>query len=863
MRDRSSFGPRLAALLAAGVAAAPAWAGPTFEEIPDAGSTPGTSQPVTGPSGGVGRIKGELNGTADSPDFEDVYLINIVDPIGFSATVDPTGTNFDTQLWLFNVNGFGLLSNDNNPLAFPTIFSRVAPPATDGTGQIVPGPGLYLLAISSKENKPLSGAGPIFNDQSSNGTEVSGPDGVGASQPLQTWSHAPGTVAGQYSINLTGVDFLELPCDVQCPLSATEDADAFQCGLVPDPNGGCGEPGNPLQNLGTLSPTSYLAACGTTGTVMPNARDLDWYRFHLNAPAFVKATLVHNVAEGVPAPNAELFILQGDQCPTQDVVFSATSSDCPLVSEAVPLPAGDHVVIVTVDAFAPAGPLCPVEYLLWLTAANPPHPGCGNPGAGPCGIPHPTPRCSDLGCCETVCAIDPSCCDSNWDLGCATIALAQCLDAPYSCTAGGGVPPNDCAPNAMLLAIGSVATSDTTFASTDGPDDAPECAPGKDVWYRVFAPTAGKLHLSLCGATNFDSTMAVYELGASPTVDPTAVFDGTHLVGCDDDGCGVVGGASQLDVTVPADGLWYLVRVGGHVNSGVPASGISTITASLAQLVYTTGATHKTMYDANSAGNYAPTHVGLSSGKLSPAQPQRWMAQPFTVPPGPNGSGYRITEIHGYGFSPTGSTNQTLNYIVWKRAGTTRPLNGDQLVTGAVPFPAPSDLPIAGSPADEDHMIALAPGFDLGPGNYWLTLYADNALGPAVVANFAWFLCADNGINVLDSANNPFAWRSAAFPEPGFQAFTLPTTTLQQYPGQDPKDLYNAGFTLCGVPRPSVCVGDFDGDGIVGGADLAILLGAWGRCASCSSCPADLTPDCAVNGADLAVLLGAWGPCPR
>ncbi len=53
--------------------------------------------------------------------------------------------------------------------------------------------------------------------------------------------------------------------------------------------------------------------------------------------------------------------------------------------------------------------------------------------------------------------------------------------------------------------------------------------------------------------------------------------------------------------------------------------------------------------------------------------------------------------------------------------------------------------------------------------------------------------------------------------------------------------------------------GDLDGDGGVGPADLAILLGSWGPCAECQDCPADLDGDCTVGAADLAILLGNWG----
>jgi hypothetical protein len=55
----------------------------------------------------------------------------------------------------------------------------------------------------------------------------------------------------------------------------------------------------------------------------------------------------------------------------------------------------------------------------------------------------------------------------------------------------------------------------------------------------------------------------------------------------------------------------------------------------------------------------------------------------------------------------------------------------------------------------------------------------------------------------------------------------------------------------------SDCPGDLNGDGIVDGADLSILLGAWGD----ADGPADIDGSGLVDGADLAALLGDWGPC--
>jgi len=52
------------------------------------------------------------------------------------------------------------------------------------------------------------------------------------------------------------------------------------------------------------------------------------------------------------------------------------------------------------------------------------------------------------------------------------------------------------------------------------------------------------------------------------------------------------------------------------------------------------------------------------------------------------------------------------------------------------------------------------------------------------------------------------------------------------------------------------CPTDLNGDRIVNGADLGIMLGDWG------GSERDLNGDGNVNGADLGLLLGGWGNCP-
>jgi hypothetical protein len=98
-----------------------------------------------------------------------------------------------------------------------------------------------------------------------------------------------------------------------------------------------------------------------------------------------------------------------------------------------------------------------------------------------------------------------------------------------------------------------------------------------------------------------------------------------------------------------------------------------------------------------------------------------------------------------------------------------------------------------------------------------------------------------------------------------------PSGVLTQ--GDDPNGLQNAfrcsryasdfaGFdgrdlTPGGPIELPACPGDLNGDGIVGGADLGLLLAVWGT----DDPAADLSGDGTIGGADLGLLAAAWGPC--
>ena len=66
-----------------------------------------------------------------------------------------------------------------------------------------------------------------------------------------------------------------------------------------------------------------------------------------------------------------------------------------------------------------------------------------------------------------------------------------------------------------------------------------------------------------------------------------------------------------------------------------------------------------------------------------------------------------------------------------------------------------------------------------------------------------------------------------------------------------------------GDPDICTCLGDFDGDGMVGGSDLGAWLAYAGQpCEPGDSCPGDLDGDGEVRGSDLGILLSNWGFCP-
>jgi len=662
--------------------------------------------------------------------------------------------------------------------------------------------------------------------------------------------------------------FTTLGASAQCvinpnPTVVQNDACA---GQTTDPNGGCNSVPAAFQNAGTFSSTNTLITInGTVGTdAAASTRDLDWYSFTMAEAGFVTWSATSLKPDGVtPASNLIVWVLSSTDCATYTVAAGgfASAGVCPFGVAEVGLAAGNYVVLVSVDFNA--ADVCDITYTLTGTTRYSSFAVCGDPASGDCALAHATGGCTDLVCCDLVCTANPLCCDIGWDASCVSVATTPasqggCGIFLYNCTPGSpaNAPANNCATAGAVAQLGQTYNFDITNATTDGPNDG-SCGSEtfKDVWYVTQAQASGNLYCTVTSA-GFDSVIGVYDLGAS-----SSLADGANLpnlyVGCVDVN-GIGGEAAYLGVTA---GNYYLWRLGiwgnpGTADPGVPGPG--SVIFELEEVVYATG-THAPV--RTPAG--AATNLGLSSGAISATSTQRWFAAPFVVadPVGP-ATKWQVSRIEPEGFTPAGAVNENLNWIIFNRTGSNKPIYPtDQRISGTTAFPA---LGGAGE-------APIFVDFELVPGTYYLTQYASAAGNPcvpndggAVFSNFAWFVGAPNGL-VLSDATGPFAWRSVQQPvacnpngTAGFVRYTLGGAYVP-CAGTTQNTELEVAFSILGTPTGLVnpCPTDLNANGSTEAADLAILLGQWGVAGG----TADFNGG-GVDASDLAILLGAWGACP-
>jgi len=85
-------------------------------------------------------------------------------------------------------------------------------------------------------------------------------------------------------------------------------------------------------------------------------------------------------------------------------------------------PSGCCAMVCAVDSYC-----CDVAWdSLCVTAAFNLCSDCGVAGTSVCTNPQVSNGCSDTSCCNTICTIDPYCCNVSWDALCAKQAAALC-----------------------------------------------------------------------------------------------------------------------------------------------------------------------------------------------------------------------------------------------------------------------------------------------------------------------------------------------------------------------------------------------------------------------------------------------------
>lgn len=185
--------------------------------------------------------------------------------------------------------------------------------------------------------------------------------------------------------------------------------------------------------------------------------------------------------------------------------------------------------------------------------------------------------------------------------------------------------------------------------------------------------------------------------------------------------------------------------------------------------------------------------------------------------------------------------------------------------TSPVGYPAsdPLVIGVSGTDAFDDLVCNSSFGADLSvaaPGQDIVTVYRPEAIFPC-----------DGGL-YCRTAGTSFAAPQVA----GLAALilsvdlTLTNAEVKQIIESTADDIGDPGFdnefghgrinayvALC-TARSMLCLGDTDGDCIVGILDLLTLLGSWGANAG----PGDLDCDFGVGILDLLALLGSWGKCP-
>jgi alpha-tubulin suppressor-like RCC1 family protein len=374
-------------------------------------------------------------------------------------------------------------------------------------------------------------------------------------------------------------------------------------------------------------------------------------------------------------------------------------------------------------------------------------------------------------------------------------------------------PLNDECANALVVYQGR--TLFTTPRATNSPLALPSsCNEGngvglvKDVWFSFTADASGTATISTCGEAFYDTRVAAY---AGPCGALT-------LIACDDDSAGCGGGTSTMSFSVE-DGESYLIRVGGRTGSGAGFLSIA-------------------LEEFIPPENFVPVDFSASFN---------WSTALQT----------------GGELYPTG--NILLGGVLFSIPNSTG-LNAWHAKDVPGKNPRVLEVPVDVANVVSVHALINSWWGVPGPGSLATVefygcngaFYAKPLIGNVDIRDHfnGGFTNLINGTTTVEVfGNGQVRMDKVRFDLPAaFLNEKLELVRIVDTGAESVQRVWLAGLTVeTGV---ATCAADLSGDGIVGGEDLAILLGGWGP-----GCVGDLDGDGIVSGADLAVMLGAWGAC--
>ncbi|MFM7134373.1 MAG: hypothetical protein ACKO0W_08670 [Planctomycetota bacterium] len=459
---------------------------------------------------------------------------------------------------------------------------------------------------------------------------------------------------------------------------------------------------------------------------------------------------------------------------------------------------------------------------------------CGGPNTGSCFTVNTTGACSDVACCNAVCAVDPTCCSSNWDYLCVLAAEKLCVD--------GCIPTYDTNALEELEECDS-RLNDPCYGTTGGSPQAVQ--PNRQVKGRVgradnsaSGPDVDVFTVAV-GDTDGDGIAQIQlEFTSTPTAWAALVADAP---------CAPLSGAiftlsSQFcveanspAVCVPAGTYRVFVSAGtfpqpGGSTIGCVGGNAYTFKVNVGQNCTTPcGQPGRSCFVARSTPGCTDGACCQSVCQVDPICcsdlwdelcVERAGTLCLSAPPANDlCAGAPLVEV--------GETMANTLRSGVELPQATKPCGGAQFSRDVfLRFKAPADGEVV--------VETCGSWFDTV-----VAVYGGSCASPTLVGcNDNATICAGanaSRVTFIASCGDEYIVRVGPKSGAGGEVVVRIATSA--------------------APCPQ-CPADRDGDGIVGAQDLAALLAGWGSAAG------DITGDGTTNANDLAALLAGWGACP-